>query len=405
MAFSSDGKTIAVTRRSNRFNENIFLVDLATRVSEQLTQSEEDIVGLAWHPDGSKLIYGTQKADVRQGYILDMASKQRFDLNIEGFSYPAFASKSGQLFFQQRPEKYHIASLPLNQAVASSPFPVVESEFNHHHPDYSTASKKMVYVSNESGFYELYSANSDGSERRQLTDLKTTIRYPRWSHDGHKIAFMAPLIVAPLIESTDAKTEQASSTDKIYILALASKKIEMIPSPFKQHNHPTWSFDDSAVITAIYDHEFADLYQINIADGTVQRLTFDGGRFGMMTSPTTMLYTRIKNGLWQKEISSKAPPLNKMSGQLFKTLYAWDYRAADGNGKGGVYFRQNEQDYHQIAFYDFNQQQLLPLVRLPKRAFENYGSLSMVPEHSKLLFTGSHFPQADIKMLEHPLLR
>ncbi|MCJ8271277.1 MAG: winged helix-turn-helix transcriptional regulator, partial [Psychrosphaera sp.] len=62
-AFSPYGLSIAVSRRSNRFNENIYLVDLASKTATPLTQGEEDIVGLSWHPDGKKIVYATQKAD------------------------------------------------------------------------------------------------------------------------------------------------------------------------------------------------------------------------------------------------------------------------------------------------------------------------------------------------------
>ena len=57
----------------------------------------------------------------------------------------------------------------------------------------------MVYVSNESGNYELWLANSDGTKRRKLTQLEKTIRYPKWSSDGTKIAFLAPTVYIYLI--------------------------------------------------------------------------------------------------------------------------------------------------------------------------------------------------------------
>jgi Tol biopolymer transport system component/DNA-binding winged helix-turn-helix (wHTH) protein len=143
-AFSPDGKSIAVSRRTNRFAENIYLVDLASKTAKPLTRGEEDIVGLSWHPDGKQIVYATQNADVRKGYILDVANKTRVELDIDGFSYPAFAKTSKALFFQQRQESYHIVSLPLGQTIASSPFLVVQSDFNHHSPDYSAKAKKFA---------------------------------------------------------------------------------------------------------------------------------------------------------------------------------------------------------------------------------------------------------------------
>jgi len=380
-AFSPDGKSIAVTRRVNRFNENIYLVNIATLAAEQLTFNEEDIVGLTWHPQGKKLIFGTQRADVRNGYVLELSNKTLTPLNIDGFSYPAYAKKSGQLYYQQRDEKYHIASLQVNQDIATSPFPVIQSDFNHHYPDYSAVTNKIVYVSNESGYYELWSANTNGSERKQLTNLKKTIRYPKWSHDGTRVAFLAPV--------------EDNSGDKIYILDVNSLNISIVPSPFREHNRPTWGFDDKSIISAIYDHEYTDLHQISIADGKAKRITFDGGRYAIMTSPETILYTRVKDGLWLKNIEGDAPPLNKISGKNFNATYTWTYH------KNKVYFRHNNPNNHHIAYYDFSKQQEYPIVRLPLRTFEAYGTITYLAGADKLLFAASQYPQADIKLLEH----
>jgi hypothetical protein len=200
------------------------------------------------------------------------------------------------------------------------------------------------------------------------------------------------------------------SGDTIYTLNLTTRTVNTVPSPFVKHNRPTWSFDDTAVISAIYNKEFTDLYQLKLTGGPVKRLSFDGGRYAIMTSPTTMLYTRIKKGLWQKQIDLDTPPFNKISGKLFKTLYSWSYfngispinKPYKDSGPG-IYYRQNAQNHDQINFYDLTKQQLQPLVRLPKRAFESYGSLTLVTDENELLFTGTQLPQADIKLLTHPL--
>jgi len=386
MAFSPDGKSIAVSRRSNRFSENIFLVNIETEQAIQLTQGEEDIVGLTWHPNGKQLVYASQRADVREGYILELSSKKIHKMGLEGFSYPAFAKESGQLYYQHRTEKYFIASLELNTETTISPFPVIQSDYNHHYPDYSSVSNQLAYVSNESGYYELWQSEQDGSKRKQLTKLKQTIRYPKWSHDGRKIAFLAP--------------NSMGDGDHIYIYDLSTNTLKEVPSQFKKHNRPTWSFDDSAVISAVYTREFTDLFKLNIKSGEAIRLTFDGGRYGIMPNETTLLYTNLKDGLWQKNINAlpKSKPLNKISGNIFDALYTWSYSGDK------VYFRKNEATHHQVSYYDLTSQTLIPLVRLPLKTFENYGALTFIPQQNKLLFTSALFPQSDIKRLSHPLL-
>lgn len=382
VAFSPDGKTIAITRRKNWFNENIYLVDLVSGEEQQMTQGESDIVGLTWHPNGKFIVYAAQKADKRDGFVLNVRSKKKQALNIEGFSYPSYAKKTAELFYQQRSEKYHIARLELNGDVATSPFPVVDSEFNHRYPDYSAEADKIVYVSNESGHYELWLADSNGFNRTQLTNLKQSVHYPRWSHRGDKVAFLAP--------NDDA------SGDKIYIINVKTKLLTMLPTAYRLHNRPTWSYDDSAIISAIYGNEYTDLFEISIEDGSAKRLTFDGGRYGIMISPTTMLYSGEKRGLWQMEIGGN--PFAKLKKSIFNSRYAWVY---DDNG---VYFRQNASNHHQFMHYDFGQEKLRPLVRLPTRMLQTYREMSLNNVKGELLFTSNQYPQADIKKLSHPLL-
>jgi Tol biopolymer transport system component len=387
MAFSPDGKTMAVSRRKHRFSENIFLVNIETKEAKQLTKDEEDIVGLTWHPNGKQLVYGAQRADVRDGYILNVASQHVHKMGFEGFSYPAFAKESGQLYYQHRKEKYYIASLTLNTEMTTSPFPVIQSDYNHHSPDYSAVTKQLVYVSNESGYYELWQADIDGSKRIQLTQLKQNIRYPKWSHDGKKVAFLAPT--------------ELDDGDRIFIYDLTTKTLKEVPSAFKKHNRPTWNFDDSSIISAIYTQEFTDLFTLNIDSGKAKRLTFDGGRYGIMLNETTLLYTNLKNGLWQKKLDTlpSNKPLNKISGKFFDARYTWNYF------DNRVYFHKKELTHHQVAYYDFSQKKLIPLVRLPLKTFDNYGALTFIAEDNKLLFTSALYPQSDIKRLSHPLLQ
>ena len=385
-AFSPDGKSIVVTRRFNRFNEDIYLIDLKTRETKRLTKGESDIVGVTWHPNGKQLVYGVQRSDNRQGYLLDLETGKVERLNIEGFSFPAFAKKEGTLYYQQRQEKYQIASLNIHQEVASSPFPILVSDFNHKFPNYSPTTNQIVYVSNESGNYELWIADPDGNNRQQLTQLEMTVRYPRWSHDGSKVVFLAPI------------AEEVG--DKLYIVDVKTKQLSVLKTKYRNHNQPSWSKDDKKVISAIYDGDYSDLYAIEIATGNAKRITFDGGRFGLMQDNETLFYTRVKSGLWKRSLNDDEPkPSSKiLSKKDFSTRYSWTL------AKEGVYFQDDKKIHQQINFYSFDTKSITPLVRLPRRTFDIYGGLTLDDSKASLLFTSSDLPQADIKMLSHPLL-
>lgn len=380
-SFAPDGKHIAVSRRFNRFNENIFLVNLENKSSIALTEGEEDIVGLTWLPDGEHLIYATQLADVRKGVVLNIKTRQKQSINLEGFSFPSVAKNTGELYFQQHREEYFIAQISTKEGAATSPFPVIQSEFNHHFPHYSPLANKLAYVSNESGHYELWSGDSDGQNRQQLTRLENTVRYPRWSHDGKKIAFLA--------------ASNNRSRDVVYIYDLDKQSLSPLKTTFEVLGRPTWSMDDKAIISAASKGDSTDLFWFSLGSNKVKRLTNDGGRYGVMTSPNILLYTNLKDGLWQKNIESSGLSINKISRDIFTTLYSWDAQP------DGVYFRKNEKDYVQLSFYDFGLATVNPLLKIPKRTFESYGVLTYIPRASQLLFTFTHFPQSDIKKVDY----
>ena len=379
MSFSPDGKYIAVSRRINRLSENIYLINLATKETEQLSFDEEDIVGMSWFGDSQKLVIAAQRADNRFGFVIDIQSRVKQALNLTGFSYPSIAKQSQQLYYQERIESSSLFSLQLNDVIASSPFPVLQSNYTYESPDYSAINDLVVFSSNESGFDELWSAKPDGSGRKQLTNLKQPLRYPKWSHDGQKVAFLAPL--------------SEDRGDGIYIYSLKNERVTLLKSPFIQHNRPNWTMDDNQIISAIYGNHHTDIYSINIADSSTKRLTFDGARYGVMISADTLLYTKLKKGLWQKNINDVQAGDRVIKGKIFNTLYAWTYE------KGQVYYQKSFDDHYQLISYDLEEKIQTPLVRLPLNSISKTDSITYLATKDRLLYTSSSFPQANINMV------
>ncbi|WNC70615.1 winged helix-turn-helix domain-containing protein [Thalassotalea psychrophila] len=385
MSFSPDGKFIAVSRRFSSFEENIFLINLASKQETQLTFNEEDIVGMTWHPSGKHIVFATQRADVRKGYMVKPDTGEITNLNIEGFSYPKYSSQSAELFFQHRLEHYQVSSLSVNSDFPSSPFPVLQSKFNHLSPDYSSVHNKIIYVSNESGFYEVWASNHDGSKREQLTFLEDTVRHPKWSNDGTKVAFLSA-----------SRTDKG---DKIYILDFKSKKLKQLNSQFNQHNRPTWSYDDKSIITAVYTDEYTDLHKFELLSGESKRLTFDGARSGVLSQNDTLYYTRVSGGLYKRNLSSvKSDSINIINRNKLNSTYSWVYT------KHGVYFNHHEGNSTQLFFYNFNDMSYTAFIKQPRNSVADSTNLTHIEDKQLLLFTGESFPQADISKLQHPKL-
>ncbi|ALS99802.1 winged helix-turn-helix domain-containing protein [Lacimicrobium alkaliphilum] len=383
MAFSPDGNYLATTRRVNQFNENIYLYDLRHHQVRQLTSGEEDIVGLSWHPEGNKLAYGVQRSDTRSGFILDIKTNNIQSLDIEGMSYPHFARNKPWIFFQHRSEEYQIAAIPLNTRVNNSPFPVLNSGYNHNYPDYSHRNKKIAYLSNESGHYEVWIADADGNNRNQLTHLGRSARYPKWSHDGKRIAFLAP--------------DEDETGDHIYIVEVATKRIQTVPSPFKGHNRPMWSADDKRILTTVFTKEHADIYALSLETEEVQRLTFNNGRYGVMTDQNTLIYSTYRNGLWQLNLNT-GERQQLIDEQQFRVRYTWTLE------DDAIYYIEEESDHQRLLRYDLVTKTHQTLLKTPRSTFETDSALRLDRDQQRILFTKTEFPQSDIKLLIDPAL-
>lgn len=382
MAFSPDGKKIAVSRRYSEYEEDIYLVDIESKEAEQLTFGESDIEGLTWHPDGDYLVYAAQQADKHRGYVFNVRTRQKKPLRIDGFSYPSYSRKSAELFYQHISENYHIASLDLSETSTKSTFPFMLSEFSHSYPDYSLKANKIVYVSNESGHYELWLSDSNGLNREQLTHLQQRLRYPRWSNNGEKVAFLA----------------QAEGKDgyEIQIIDIQTKRLTILPTSFESHGRPTWSYQDDGIISAVSRENRTELYLFALAGGEPTRLTFNRGRFGYMVSESSIIYVSRNGRLWQKEINNESKAIRILRRRQFNTRHSWVYH------DNGIYFRQSINNQRKFMHYDLVQDTFTELARIPM--FQGYSGLSLNSVSGQLLFTNNSSPQSDIKKLEHPLL-
>ena len=58
-------------------------------------------------------------------------------------------------------------------------------------PAWSPDGKKVAFMSERAGNYDIWVMNSDGSNHRQLTTHKAQDQAPSWSPDGKKIVFLS----------------------------------------------------------------------------------------------------------------------------------------------------------------------------------------------------------------------
>jgi Tol biopolymer transport system component len=115
---------------------------------------------------------------------------------------------------------------------------------------------KIVFESNRSGTYQLYTMNHDGSDQTQLTSDQAGARFPAWSPNGVKIAFTSYADGEIYTMNADG-SEQTRVTDA-----------SQFPQPLISVD-PAWSPDGQKIAFAGMEGESAGIWVKN-ADGSGQ---------------------------------------------------------------------------------------------------------------------------------------
>jgi len=223
---SPDSREVAYVLRSldeaeQRFTTDIYVADIKTGKSVQMTYQPKNDSSPLWSPDGSKIAFFSNREKGNQIWIISLAGGESYQLTkLEDGASGSFRwSPDGQkiAFFTQRElseeekkakeekrdEIVVDETMRLNQlAVIDVDSGVVQrltdGQTYVSDPSWSPDSRKIAFASRPSTddddiFHsKIFTIDSSGGTPERLTDTKAiTEMSPRWSPDGKHIAFSA----------------------------------------------------------------------------------------------------------------------------------------------------------------------------------------------------------------------
>jgi Tol biopolymer transport system component/DNA-binding winged helix-turn-helix (wHTH) protein len=196
-AVSPDGKTLAYTRALALGSTDIYFVSMTGGEPRRLTFDDSHISGLTWSEDGQSIIFSSERGAlagtgslwrVRVGTSTLRNEPEQLPGIGHRATVPTVARKGRLLAYQEYFQDTNIWRA--STTAREQPRALLSSTREETHPDYSPDGVRVAFQSNQSGNWEVWSANADGSHPRQVTTFAAVPAWnPRWSPDGRLLAF------------------------------------------------------------------------------------------------------------------------------------------------------------------------------------------------------------------------
>ncbi|WP_372013809.1 winged helix-turn-helix domain-containing protein [Pseudoxanthomonas sp. 10H] len=193
--FTPDGQALVFVRAVNEVTKDLHRIELdapAETPPRRLTRDNRKINGLAWSPDGSRLLFTSTRSGM---YALWSADADGGDLRPvplgnEDVHQPATAAGIPAIAFEQWTHRSRLRQVDLARPDASGPDLRIQSTRWDSNPAWSPDGRRIAFTSNRGGPHGIWVSDRDGGNAVQVAGFDGAfIDNPAWSPDGRVIAF------------------------------------------------------------------------------------------------------------------------------------------------------------------------------------------------------------------------
>jgi dipeptidyl aminopeptidase/acylaminoacyl peptidase len=191
-SLAPDGKRLAVVRLEPELRD-IWLIDLARKLTTRFTATPETEFSPAWSHDGSRILYSSSPFEKILSKPVDGGGGVDTLLEAPGYVHADDSSRDGRHLAYSLTGKDGIDLWILPLQNPRAPFPLLRTKFVEHEAKFSPDSRWIAYASNESGRFEIYVQRFQGDSAPQKWRVSSNGgQQPRWREDGKEIYFVAP---------------------------------------------------------------------------------------------------------------------------------------------------------------------------------------------------------------------
>jgi Tol biopolymer transport system component len=383
-ALSPDGRTLAFFRGGNGSTLEIFTLALTPDLQpagapKQITFNNRRSLWPTWTADGREIVYTSEVQGTRTLWrVPARGSGQPRSLTGIGErgGWPAISVRGNRLVYSRPTVDENIWRIDFSGAQPKRARRVVASTLRDYEPRLSPNGRKIAFASNRTGPTELWTADSDGSNQVQLTDLKASISAgARWSPDGHYIVFLSTFI---------------GGQQDIFVVPSSGGAPRRLTENPAHDTAPAWSRDGNWIYFGSNRSGDFQIWKMPSTGGEAVQLTKKGGYAPLDSTDGRFVYYARRNpaeGIWR--ILAAGGPETR----VIPAIDAWgNFAVADR----GIYFVPPQRGA--IQFYDFATRQVKSVARIAKPlAF----GLTATADGRTILFTQTDSEISELILVEN----
>jgi Tol biopolymer transport system component/DNA-binding winged helix-turn-helix (wHTH) protein len=368
-AFAPDGKSIAFIRSSGPgLVDDIYVVAAAGGEPKRLTFDKRDIRDApSWTADGREIIFSSFRGGLSA--LWRVSASGGVPRRVEGVGtsafQPAIALKTERLAYQSVLVHVNLWMVLLRDSKHSAQHPqlLLATKGQASLPHFSPDGRKIAFESTQSGYDEIWTVNSDGSDPAQLTFLNGQSGTPHWSYDGRFIAF----------------DYRPANHSEVYLMEVSGGLPRIVHTvPGADNTVPSWSHDGKWLyFSSNRGNETTQVWKVPYpAGGPAVQLTKNGGVSPIESADGFVYYPRTlyTDEIWKIPTSGGEETL-VMKGTGLADCWSWALAPT------GIYFMKGQTN-GELLYYDFATRET-SLV-----AHEKYGSTpTLAPDGKSIVFS------------------
>jgi Tol biopolymer transport system component/DNA-binding winged helix-turn-helix (wHTH) protein len=361
-AFSFDGRHLAFIRTGSTGTSAIHVLGLSAELEPvgdpvQVTDASPQILGVAWSPQDRAILFsaGSSFGQTRLHRIRLTPDRSRAASPVEVLPFGEQAttlsvSHAGRLVYaaQFRDSGLWRANITSGQPlIASRELP--GSTYDEHTPSYSPDGHRIAFVSTRTGTEELWIANVDGTDPRQVTFIGgAQCANPQWS---------------PLGDDVILFNSRQHGPNELYLLHLKTGTQQRLTIDAFEDIEARWSRDGKWIYFGSTRTGRLEIWKMPAGGGEATQVTRNGGATAVEGRDGFLYFAkspRSPTALWRMPIAG---------GDETLVLDGLSYSINFAVGRRGIYFisRNGENTETAAEYFDVASNTRTRLAMIGKR--------------------------------------